>query len=74
MPIVSTNVGGIPFLIEDGKDGVLVEKDDIKGMVEAIKNYIENPGKTSMIAKEARKKAERFDWEYVKKEWMKILS
>lgn len=73
LPIVSTNVGGIPFLIEDGKDGVLVEKDDVDGMVSVIKTYLENPVVANEISKKARQKAEKFDWVNIKQLWYKLL-
>ncbi|PHR74584.1 MAG: glycosyl transferase family 1 [Lutibacter sp.] len=74
LPIISTKVGGIPFLIDDGKDGVLVDKDDVVGMANAIKNYIENPIKTNKISNKARHKVEKFDWNYIKNKWIKVLS
>lgn len=73
LPIVTTNVGGIPFLIDDDKDGVLVDKNDVDRMVNAIKNYIDEPIKAIKIAKNARLKAAKFDWSYVKNKWLDIL-
>ncbi len=29
VPIVSTNVGGLPYLLEDKQDAFLVEKNDV---------------------------------------------
>jgi len=73
LPIVSTNAGGLPYLVENEKDGVLVNKNDIDTMVDAIINLIENPQKAYQMALLARKKAESFDWEVVKHKWFKIL-
>src|SRR5690606_2235082 len=36
LPIVSTNVGGIPFLIENGHEGILVNPDDVQAFVSAL--------------------------------------
>lgn len=72
LTIVSTNVGGMPYLIEDGVEGRLVDKQDPQQMAEAIVDIIEN-NKTN-YAKNARKKAESFSWEEVKKSWFNILS
>lgn len=71
LTIVSTNVGGMPFLVENNKDGILVEKDNEKLMADVIINIIEN--NNSMLAKNARNKVEKFDWSIVKKEWLEIL-
>ena len=73
-PIVSTNVGGLRYLHEDGTDALLVEKNDISQMVKYITRIIDN----SKIAKElsinARKKAEDFDWYQVKSHWVNLLN
>lgn len=71
LPIVSTNVGGMPYLIEDGKDGILVEKENAKAMTKAIVSLLSNPSEE--IAINARKKAESFAWRNVKKKWFEIM-
>ncbi|MFC1509942.1 glycosyltransferase, partial [Candidatus Omnitrophota bacterium] len=42
-PVVASNVGGIPLQIEDGKDGFLVEPNDIDGIADRIIECINNP-------------------------------
>jgi glycosyltransferase involved in cell wall biosynthesis len=74
LPVISTNVGGIPFLFEDEKDCLLVEKNDVQGMVEAVKRYINTPQLAVQIAMEGRKKSESFDWENIKKLWIDVIS
>ena len=71
LPIVSTNVGGLPYLIENSVDGLLIEKGNINQMVAAIESLLK--GKHNTIAKNARKKAEQFVWSNVKSKWLKIL-
>ena len=73
LPIVSTNVGGIPFLISDKKEGLLVEKNNTKAMVNAIKLIYNKNEFAEMLAKNARNKVEQFDWQIVKKSWLNIL-
>ena len=73
LPIVSTNVGGIPFLIESGKEGILVASEEPQAMAEGIKKYFAQPQFRSDIVDNARKKAEKFSWDTVKKQWFKIL-
>ncbi len=36
LPIVATNVDAIPYVVENNKNGILVEKDDYKAVAEAI--------------------------------------
>lgn len=71
LPVVSTNVGGMPYLIKHNVDGVLVEKENSRQMAEEIMNLIR--GNDETIAKNARKKVENFGWSTVRKQWFNIL-
>lgn len=71
MIVISTNVGGMPYLIDNGVDGILVEKENAKQMADQICNVlIEQDNK---YAKNARKKAETFGWEINRNKWIKLL-
>ncbi|MEL0644475.1 glycosyltransferase family 4 protein [Olleya sp. Ti.3.14] len=74
LPIVSTNVGGLPFLIDNTIDGQLVQPNDIESFVNAILNYKANPDKTKAIIHMARYKAEQFDWNTIKQKWISTLN
>ena len=73
LPVVSTDVGGMPFLIKDGVDGVLVPENNAAAMVTALRDLIEHPEKAKRIAVEANRKVQAFDWEAVKGEWIEVL-
>ena len=74
LPIVSTNVGGIPFLISNGEDGLLVSPDSIEEMVHAILKFKNNNDFRLKTIKKARKKVEKFDWKEVRLKWQQLLS
>ncbi len=74
MPVVSTNVGGVPFLVDSGVNGVLVPPRDPQVFTEAIKELCQNPDKVADLSKSARSKMEGFDWEKVKKQWFELFS
>ena len=73
LPVVSTNVGGIPYLVEDGKDGLLVNKGDVDGMANAIIHLVENKELAAEMVRNARKKVEQFDVEQVMRQWVELL-
>lgn len=73
LPVVSTSVGGVPYLIEDGKDGLLCEKGNAADMAEKIMQFVSAPEKSKEICDNARRKVESFDWEVVKKQWKDLL-
>ena len=55
-PIVATNVGGIPEVVESGHEGYLVEKSNAEALALAIKKYIVNPELIARHGKNARTK------------------
>jgi len=42
-PVISTKVGGIPEIIEHGRNGILIEPDDPKALTEALIMLIKDP-------------------------------
>lgn len=73
LPVISTNVGGMPFLIENKTDGLLVESNRVEDFVLAIKEVSSRPVKSDKIAENARKKVENYDWGKVKHQWHNLL-
>ena len=73
LPIVTTNVGELIYLYKDGEDALLVEKDDAHNMVKKITSIIEDKILAENLSKQARKKAESFDWNCIKNYWLKLL-
>jgi len=74
LPVVSTNVGGIPFLIDDNETGILVNPNNENLFVEKINYLLNNPLATEYLSVNARKIVETFDWEKVKTKWDTVLS
>ena len=74
LPVVTTNVGGIPFLLEHDKDALLVEPENVTAFADEVRKVLQNPEIAEKLAIKARGKAESFDWEKVKLLWKKILN
>jgi len=66
LPVVSTNVGGIPDIVKDGVTGFLVESDDSKGMAEKVLYLLRNSKKSSSVSEEGRNSAEKYSWGGIK--------
>ncbi len=73
LPVVSTNPGGMPFLIEDERDGLLVDVKDVEAMAAKVRFLVRNPSQAISIARVARDKVESFDWDRVKLKWEMLL-
>ncbi|MEZ4856610.1 MAG: glycosyltransferase family 4 protein [Gelidibacter sp.] len=74
LPIVSTNVGGMPYLITDQKEGLLVNPNDVEAMSEAVVQILEDTDLQQRLKQHARLKVTQFDWKTVKKSWSEVLS
>lgn len=73
LPVVSTNVGGIPYLLTDKQNALLVNDNDTQEMVAKIDCLLQHPEVVTMLTTNARQKAEQLDWEVVKTQWMALL-
>ena len=60
IPVVATAVGGIPEMIVDGDDGILVAPQDPDALAGAIKGLLGDPEGRAAITARARAVAERF--------------
>jgi len=59
-PVIATNVGGNPELVENGFNGILVEKENSRQLQEAIVTLIENPQLRATMGQNGLKKARQF--------------
>lgn len=73
LPVVSTNVGGIPFFLTHLKNALLVDDNDVDDMVLQIERLFENPELSKKIVQSGQTLVKKFDWEIVKKEWKSLL-
>jgi glycosyltransferase involved in cell wall biosynthesis len=70
---ISTSVGGVPYLIADGKNGLLVPPNDEAAFVSAIERVLGDRQLCEKLGEGARKKAEEFDWNNIKNLWRKLF-
>jgi glycosyltransferase involved in cell wall biosynthesis len=59
-PVIATNVGGNPELVEDGKNGLLVPAGDRTALAEAIVHLLKNQSHRDLLANTAKESAKRF--------------
>jgi glycosyltransferase involved in cell wall biosynthesis len=55
-PVVATNGGGVPEIIEDGRSGLLVPMGDAAALATAIIGLLENPERAEAIARAGRRR------------------
>lgn len=57
LPVVSTNVGGVPDVVQDQKTGYLVSPGDARGLAQAIGSLDGNPDRRRALGEAGRKRA-----------------
>lgn len=54
LPVISNKVGGIPDIVNEGKNGLLIELDDRKAFIEAMLSLSNDEAKRKAFGKESR--------------------
>lgn len=73
IPVVSTNVGGIPYLLEHNHNALLVKDNDVQDMIKQIERIIKEPNLGQSLSQNGKALVKDFDWELVKKQWIELL-
>jgi D-inositol-3-phosphate glycosyltransferase len=62
-PVVAANVGGLSYIIEDGKSGLLVDGHDPAHYAAALDRVLCNPDLAARLSAGATEHSQRFSWE-----------
>jgi glycosyltransferase involved in cell wall biosynthesis len=73
MAIVSTDVGGIPHLLEHRKTAMLVGDNDHTAMADAVREVVQNNELQRNLIANSRHLAAESDWQSVCQKWSEIL-
>lgn len=73
MPIVTTNVGGIPWMFEDGEVGYLVDRDDDAAMADRVRELLRTPGLGARMSARGPEVGRKWLWESLKPQYAEIL-
>ena len=65
IPLISTDVGMAQDVIENGKNGYLVDIEDIEAIVQYSKKIIDNPQNTSKMIENSLETVKKYCWENI---------
>jgi glycosyltransferase involved in cell wall biosynthesis len=69
-PVVTTNAGGIPYMVRDGDTGFLVQCEDCEGMATAALRLLRDDALATKVGDAARREClTRYTWPVVRAEW-----
>lgn len=73
LPVVSTNAGGIKYIIKNGQNGLLVEINDYKGMAEQVERLLQDKELFKSITKNAHETLKEYSWDNVRIKLLPLL-
>ena len=73
LPVVSTNVGGIPDLVRNGESALLCNAGDADALAASIALILRDPALGQGLAREGRKVAESSDKTMIVTQWERLL-
>lgn len=66
LPVVSTRAGGIPYMVEDGVTGLLVDLDDDEALAARVLDLLETPDLAQRLIANGRKGCEKYSADRVR--------
>ena len=74
IPIIATDVGGIPELMKNNHTGYLVEKDNANDLIEKINLLLENTEKAKKMGHDGREFViKNFSWQEITKRFIELM-
>ena len=70
LPVVSTDVGGVPAILTDGVHGLLAPDNDDAAVARQVLAILDRPDEARMRAAAARRSCDALDWPVVRDEWL----
>jgi glycosyltransferase involved in cell wall biosynthesis len=74
IPVVSTNVGGIPFVARDSETALLVDVGDSSALAERVCTLIEDDELALRLSQNGLREARQYSWEAVRDQWLQMYA
>ena len=74
LPVVSTNAGGIPYIVENERTGLLVEVGDHEALARAAIRLFEEEGLAAGLISAAHDEVQKYSWQNVRQEWLRTYA
>ena len=71
--VVTTNVGGMPHLLGQEKEALLVSPNAEEAMLQAVLRVLHEPALAGTLSRNGRRKAETFNWSIILPRWEALL-
>jgi glycosyltransferase involved in cell wall biosynthesis len=72
LPVVTTNAGGIPYLISDRVNGHLLQVNDHKAVAERLIELVDNPDEACRLSRAGREEVRKYSWDVAGPKWKSL--
>lgn len=72
LPVVTTDAGGIPYIVTHEETCLMIKRDDHEAMAAAAIRLLEDQELADRIARQAREASRKFTWPAVRDEWVRL--
>ena len=66
LPVVATNVGGIPYVVSDGENGLLSDYGDVESFANNMQSLMTNIEKWKEMSASSKQMSEQYHWSSIK--------
>jgi glycosyltransferase involved in cell wall biosynthesis len=74
LPVISTNVGGVPYIVQDGQTAVLVAPDNAQEMAQAVINLCRDSRLRSRLRDNGCRAVAQYAWDEVRPQWLALYN
>ncbi len=69
LPVVTTDAGGIPYIVRDGETALIVRRGDAAALAAAGLRLLDEPGLAARLGRNGREACRDFRWSEVRERW-----
>lgn len=70
IPVITTDVGGIPYIVEDGKTALMVEVGDAEGMAAQVNRLLRDSSLFEALVENGKNEVLAYTWSEIKQKWL----
>lgn len=74
LPVISTDVGGVPFIVTHRETALLIAPDNITAMAEAISEMKNDAGLRENLSRNGLAQIEQYTWPKVRPHWLALYA
>jgi L-malate glycosyltransferase len=74
LPVVTSDAGGIPYMVEDERTALVVSRGDYEHLAAAALRLLEEPALAQSLVQQGREECRKYRWESVRDDWVKLYN